>query len=1107
MPDHGAGLRGPLPRRRSLRGALRWSLAIMLGLSVLVLGAGGGFIWYLQKEENSAFLRQHFLATISAGLGAKNALMLDEAGLKLSGTSPTFSIQGLSVENRESGARAELDRMDFRLSKTSLWRLAPEAKGVAFEGLRLFMPAAGSRGPDPVAAEALTTLRALLGGLHFAIAGQDPAFATLETIEGRDVSIYRQVEGGGIDLVQSGLTLSIQRDAQGGIAAQIQKEGRQYAFRMSARRETHSDGAGAVVIATEGVSAGSLAELLGMRPIPGIDPALALGLQITSRLEPDGRLRDIAMTLSLKAGQIRLPDPDIPPIHLDEAALALRFRLGEPEVAVDRLTVRFGETEIRVQGTLVPEGNEGALRLVLASEHAVLGRLNTSEPIARLEEARVTGLILHDLTTFRLDEFLVRAGGGDMRLVGTFSYGGEGLIETALDVRDMELRTALRIWPLMVAPPVRRWFVGHAETGRIASLSLRTRLEGAVLHSALHHGTIPDDALALTFSLANTRLRPFADAAPITLSGTGNVTGRKATASVESATIEPVAGQRLQISNARLAVADTAAHPARLDMSIPVRGPARALLAFLAAPSFNEVIGQTGGIEIAEGQFEGRAEVSIPLSDKARARDTRLEMNADLRNVQIPNVLPGEKLENGNFTVMARSGQLQAKGEARVLGLASQIEIRAEAGKPGTANAKLTVDDAILARKGYDLRPMLSGPVVASVSLPLGRQGAVPVDVELDLARAKIDNPALGISKRAGQPGKLRFSLQQRPEGAHIENIEAEIGPVTLRGRAETGRDGQLAKGEFSTLRLSPGDNARLSIERQRGVTRLTLRGNAFDIRPFLRGLQTGKADDGKGNDIEVDLQTTVLVGFNGELMGGADLRFARRQGRLTQLALKGQFSGDPVSAQVAGQSADSVLLKVDSQNAGALIRFLDIYSRVQGGRLAAEISVKAQSQSGVVTMRDFVVRGEPGLRSVVGANRAGQGLQEDIAFTKLRADFVRYPGKLQLNEAVMWGGQIGGSIEGTIDYAGDSVSLKGAFVPAYALNNLFAQVPLLGPILGGGQYEGLFAVPFVIAGRASAPVLRTNPVSAIAPGFLRKLFEIQREDPARPASTIAPSR
>ena len=51
------------------------------------------------------------------------------------------------------------------------------------------------------------------------------------------------------------------------------------------------------------------------------------------------------------------------------------------------------------------------------------------------------------------------------------------------------------------------------------------------------------------------------------------------------------------------------------------------------------------------------------------------------------------------------------------------------------------------------------------------------------------------------------------------------------------------------------------------------------------------------------------------------------------------------------------------------------------------------------------------------------------------------------------------------------------------------AQVPLFGPILGGGQDEGLFAVNFRISGLASEPTLTVNPLSAVAPGFLRKLF------------------
>ncbi len=66
---------------------------------------------------------------------------------------------------------------------------------------------------------------------------------------------------------------------------------------------------------------------------------------------------------------------------------------------------------------------------------------------------------------------------------------------------------------------------------------------------------------------------------------------------------------------------------------------------------------------------------------------------------------------------------------------------------------------------------------------------------------------------------------------------------------------------------------------------------------------------------------------------------------------------------------------------------------------------------------------------------------------------------------------------------------MNGTFVPLYGLNNVVAQVPLFGPLLAGGHNEGLFAVNFRVAGRLASPDVSVNPLSAVAPGFLRKLF------------------
>jgi hypothetical protein len=73
--------------------------------------------------------------------------------------------------------------------------------------------------------------------------------------------------------------------------------------------------------------------------------------------------------------------------------------------------------------------------------------------------------------------------------------------------------------------------------------------------------------------------------------------------------------------------------------------------------------------------------------------------------------------------------------------------------------------------------------------------------------------------------------------------------------------------------------------------------------------------------------------------------------------------------------------------------------------------------------------------------------------------------------------------------------------VPAYGLNNMFSQVPVVGLILGGGRNEGLFAVNFRISGPASSPTLTVNPLSMVAPGFLRKFFGVGED----PTATMPP--
>ena len=114
---------------------------------------------------------------------------------------------------------------------------------------------------------------------------------------------------------------------------------------------------------------------------------------------------------------------------------------------------------------------------------------------------------------------------------------------------------------------------------------------------------------------------------------------------------------------------------------------------------------------------------------------------------------------------------------------------------------------------------------------------------------------------------------------------------------------------------------------------------------------------------------------------------------------------------------------------------------------------------------------------------------RNQMDFSGLKVDFTRSPGHVALHDGVVRGPVLGGTIDGVIDYTRDDVHLRGTLIPLYGANNLLGQLPVVGLFLGG-EKEGLVGVTYEVVGRPGTPVLHVNPLSALAPGLLRKVFE-----------------
>jgi hypothetical protein len=320
---------------------------------------------------------------------------------------------------------------------------------------------------------------------------------------------------------------------------------------------------------------------------------------------------------------------------------------------------------------------------------------------------------------------------------------------------------------------------------------------------------------------------------------------------------------------------------------------------------------------------------------------------------------------------------------------------------------------------------------------------------------------------------------------------------------------GQVQIANFPTFNLSDGDKTTLRAERgPDGALRVMLRGDVYDGRNFVKSAMAGPvANQSKqeSKDVDLDVKVGTIVGFHGETLRGLDLTMSRRGGAIKSLAVSAKLGHDAAfSGDLRGRNGGRQVVYINAKDAGAFFRFTDMYGKIYGGEMWVAMDPAtadpASAQDGILNIQDFAVRGEASLDRVVAGAPGAQ--RQGVDFSRLRVEFTRTLGRFSVREGIVSGPMIGATVDGSIDYLKDDVRMRGTFIPLYGLNNMFGQIPLFGIFLGGGSKEGLVGVTFEVVGPTSGPTLRVNPISAVAPGLLRKFFDFPNGNGQIPTSS-----
>jgi hypothetical protein len=164
----------------------------------------------------------------------------------------------------------------------------------------------------------------------------------------------------------------------------------------------------------------------------------------------------------------------------------------------------------------------------------------------------------------------------------------------------------------------------------------------------------------------------------------------------------------------------------------------------------------------------------------------------------------------------------------------------------------------------------------------------------------------------------------------------------------------------------------------------------------------------------------------------------------------------------------------------------------------AADAPLSGNVKMGPYKMSKVTQRGGIGtLNSTIDAlNRAGDATQQ---FDGLQARVKKVGDRIDIRDGRTSGKSIGLTTAGWLDLGSERARLRGVVVPAFALNNLLSNVPLVGPLLTGGKDAGLFAISYELTGPFDDLKTDVNVMSAITPGALRNLFANPFESDAAP--------
>jgi len=686
---------------------------------------------------------------------------------------------------------------------------------------------------------------------------------------------------------------------------------------------------------------------------------------------------------------------------------------------------------------------------------------------------------------------------------GGVSIGTSGVL------RNMKPDRLSRYWPHSLAPDARNWIVDHISDGLVpearAALQMRTTKDGNFELLSLS-GDMTMRGLTIDY------LPPMPKAHKA--NATARFNKEKIDIFITDAETEGLTTRKSIISFRGLDQIDQYA-----DIDLFVKGPLENALKLIE----REPLGFSSAIGINPDRAEGSADVHLKLSflveHKLTTDGIDISAVASMNDVTIDNIILGQGIKQGQLDLKVGKGGLDMNGDVKLGNIPASFEWRRNFGSDVPFRGKYKISSHIeniqnLSDLGINLSPLhgeyIEGGVGVNIGLTTQDDGTGKVQVRLDLAKVSLNVPAMGWSKKIGSAGTALVDLTI--DGTRLTDIphfSLAADDLRINGSAKYDKDGTgLGKVDINQFSLNRTDLSGVIIPGHDGGWTASFHGPSFDLAPMFDDLFKGSPDDEDRFALNLSLSAKfdkVWIGPKNYLKQVTGT-FNRADNRWRGISVNGALGNGQrfdVSLKPSGKGKRNLIISAD--NAGDMLRTLDVYNTMIDGVLEVKATfddtAPGHPLSGEVLITDYRLVEAPTLARLVGiltlTGIADALKGEGLSFSEFKAPFVMKEGVIDLTDVKATGLSLGYTAKGRIYTHAEVVDIEGTVVPAYALNSVLGNIPILGTLLTGVEEGGgIFAATYKMTGPMENPDVKVNPLSALAPGIFRNLFGIFTDGP-----------